>query len=255
MTLRCIPSEEADRLSHSGEIHVWSILAADWLPLLAIVGETLRPAERERAARFRFERDRRRFTLCRGLLRTLLGNYLSLEPRDVELRLGPQDKPELASPAIPRLEFNLSHSDEAALFAFAAGRRVGVDIERIRSRADVNGVAQEVFTPAEIEKLSDAPEQEKEDLFFTLWTQKEALIKAAGLGLYAPVREITVGEGLVPVGEDAGIGLIEEFGACWSLLSLGAPDRYKAALAVEGRLSRAALRVRPLQPPQSGYAH
>lgn len=249
MTLRCISSEETDRLTHPGEIHVWTVTVAGWLPFLATLGETLNRAERERAAGFRFERDRRRFTLCRGLLRTLLGNYLSIEPRDVEFRLGLHDKPELDSPATPRLEFNLSHSDEAALFAFAAGRRVGVDVERIRPQTDVNGLAQQVFTAAEIEKLSATPEREREELFFALWTQKESFIKAVGLGLFAPVREITVGEGLIPIGDDAGVGLIDGYDARWSLLSLPAQDGYKAALAVEGPLRHDRLRIRPLRPP------
>jgi 4'-phosphopantetheinyl transferase len=255
MTLHCIPAEEAARLSHSGEIHVWAVAVADWLPFLTTLGETLHALERERAARFRFERDRRRFTLCRGLLRTLLGDYLSLEASEIELQAGPHDKPELVSPAAPRLEFNLSHSDQAALFAFAAGRRVGVDVERIHSPMDVSGLAQQVFTAAEIEKLSATPEQGKGDLFFTVWTQKEAFIKAVGLGLSAPVREITVGEGLIPASDGSGIGLIHGYEARWSLLSLPAPDGYKAALAVEGPLSRDLLRVRPLLPPQSRHSH
>lgn len=250
MTLRCIPSEETDRLARSGEIHVWTVNIADWLPFLATLGATLHREERELAARLHFERDRRRFTLCRGLLRTLLGNYLSIEPLDIEFWLGPHDKPELASPVTPRVEFNLSHSGEAALFAFAVGRRVGVDVERIRPGTDVNGLAQQVFTPAEIEKLSSTPEREKEDLFFTLWTQKEAYIKAVGLGLSAPVREITVGQGLIPAGDDAGIGLIDGYDARWSLVSLPAQDGYKAALAVEGSLRHDCLRSRPLRPPR-----
>jgi 4'-phosphopantetheinyl transferase len=248
MALRCIAATETQGLLDAGEIHVWSIHIADWLPLLGILGEVLNQAERERAARFRFDRDLQRFTLCRGLLRTLLGDYLSLEPREIALQLGPKDKPELASTATPRLEFNLSHSDQAALFAFAAGRRVGVDVERVHSRTDVMGLGKQVFTDAEIERLSATPEQEKEDLFFTVWTQKEAFIKAVGLGLSAPLREITVGQGLVPAGDEDGIGLIHSYGADWSLLGLPAQGGYKAALAVEGRLSRGLLRVRPLLP-------
>jgi 4'-phosphopantetheinyl transferase len=251
MALRCIPADEVHRLFHAGEVHVWSIALADWLPFLQTLRESLDPTEHERAARFRFERDRRRFSLCRGLLRSLLGDYLSLEARGVEFQLGPQDKPELASAATPRLEFNVSHSGEAALFAFASGRRVGVDVERIRPRTDVNGLAQQVFTVSEIERLSATPERQKEDLFFMLWTQKEAFIKAVGLGLSAPVREITVGHGLIPAGDAQGVGMLEAYGARWSLTSLPAEDGYKAALAVEGRLGRDLLRVRPLLPPRS----
>jgi 4'-phosphopantetheinyl transferase len=251
MALRCISAQQVEGLLHAGEIHVWSVSVAEWLPYLGMLGEPLNHEEHERAARFRFERDWRRFILCRGLLRTLLGNYLSRQPGDIEFRFGEQEKPERAGDAGPRLEFNLSHSDQAALFAFAAGKRVGVDIERVRSGVDVHGIAQQVLTPAEIEKLSTATETQKEDLFYAMWTQKEAYIKAIGLGLSAPVRQITVGEGLLAAANDAGGWMIEGSGARWSLLRLDAPAGYKAALSVEGPISRDQLQLRPLAPPQA----
>jgi hypothetical protein len=68
------------------------------------------------------------------------------------------------------------------------------------------------------------------------------------LGLAAPVREITVGEGLIPRAEETGIGLVQGYGALWSVLKLPAPDGYQAALAVEGRISSDRLRVWPLLP-------
>jgi 4'-phosphopantetheinyl transferase len=249
MALTLIAANEVDSLLHTGEIHVWTVAVSDWLPHMAPLGATLNLAEREQAARFRFERDRRRFTLCRGLLRAQLANYLSLTPHGIEFHFGDQDKPELPPEVSPRVEFNLSHSDEAAYFAFAAGKRVGVDIEHMRPRTDVDGLGRQVFTPQECQKLSAAPEQEKQDVFFSMWTQKEAYIKAIGLGLSAPVREITVGEGLILRGEEAGIGLLQGYGAIWSVLKLPAPAGYKAALAVEGRISSDRLRVRPLLPP------
>lgn len=251
MALTCIADALIAPLLQAEEIHVWTVTVSDWVPHLAALSATLNAAERERAARFRFEKDRRRFSLCRGLLRSQLGSYLSVEPREIEFRFGAQDKPELAPSGLPRVEFNLSHSDEAAFFAFAAGQRLGVDIERIRPGADVHGLGSHVFTARELDKLSAVPEPEKLDLFFSLWTQKEAYIKAVGLGLVAPVRDITVGEGLIPKGDENGIGLIEGYGTHWSLLSLAAPEGYKAALAVEGHLRSDRLRVRPLL-PQSG---
>lgn len=248
MALTCIAPEQIDPLLEAGEIHVWMVTVSDWLPHLATLGEFLNATERERAARFRFERDRRRFSLCRGLLRVQLGNYLAVEPQDITFRFGAHDKPELASNGQPRIHFNLSHSDEAAFFAFATGRRLGIDIERMRPKTDVLGLGRQVFTPDEIDKLSSTSEQQQQDVFFAMWTQKEAYIKAVGLGLVAPVREITVADGLIPQGEEAGIGLVEGYGACWSLLSLPAPAGYKAALAAEGRIARDRIRVRPLRP-------
>jgi 4'-phosphopantetheinyl transferase len=251
MALTCIAASEVDSLLHAGEIHVWTVTVSDWLPHRAALGATLDLAEREKAARFRFEKDRRRFTLCRGLLRAQLGDYLSATPHGIEFHFGDQDKPALPPGVSSRIEFNLSHSDEAAYFAFAAGKRVGVDIEHMRPRTDVDGLGRQVFTPEERQKLSAAPEQEKQNVFFSMWTQKEAYIKAIGLGLAAPVREITVGEGLIPRGEETWIGLVQGYGAIWSVLKLPAPDGYKAALAVEGRISSDRLRVRPLLPPAS----
>lgn len=251
MALRCISGQQADRLLHAGEIHVWSVNVGSWLPYLETLSESLNHQEHARAARFRFERDWRRFILCRGLLRTLLAGYLSREPDAIEFRFGAHEKPELAGDALPRLEFNLSHSDQAALFAFAAGKRVGVDIERVRSGVDVNGLAQQVLTPAEIDKLSAAAEKEREDLFYAMWTQKEAYIKAIGLGLSAPLREITVDEGLPAAANDAAGWIIEGSGALWSILRLAAPAGYKAALSVEGRIRPDQLQLRALAPPQA----
>ena len=244
--LRRIPREETDRVRNGHEVHVWTVKVAEWLPALHDLANTLNLVERERAARFRFETDRSRFTLCRGLLRTLLGQYLEIDPNAVEFQYGSHDKPQLASSMPFALEFNLSHSDQAAIFAFAT-RRVGIDVERVRSQIDALGLAHQAFTPLEIEALSAAAEGQRESLFFTIWTRKEAYIKAVGLGLSAPVREMTVGPGPAPGEPDAGTHL-EGYGAHWSLLGLPSDEKYKAAIAIEGHLEPAGLQVRALRP-------
>jgi 4'-phosphopantetheinyl transferase len=177
-----------------------------------------------------------------------LGCYLASDARDVAFQLGPQEKPELAPLVAPRLEFNISHSGDAALFAFASARRVGVDIESIRSHSDLDGLARQVFSSAEIDKLSRSPEEQKEDFFFTVWAKKEAFIKALGLGFSAPLREITVADGLIAFDAKSGISFLDAYEACWSLVSLPVPAGYKAALAVEGVLTSDLLLLRPLQP-------
>lgn len=45
--------------------------------------QVLSTDELDRAVRFRFERDRRRFTAARLFLRTTLASYLHLSPREV----------------------------------------------------------------------------------------------------------------------------------------------------------------------------
>ncbi|MFD9941927.1 4'-phosphopantetheinyl transferase family protein [Nonomuraea sp. NPDC059023] len=86
------------------------------------------------------------------------------------------------------LDFNLSHSGEWALIAVAPeGRRVGVDVERISSDADILELAARMYQPEEVERVRAAGAPE----FFRLWTAKEAYIKATGVGL-AGLRDTRV---------------------------------------------------------------
>src|SRR5690242_6228197 len=105
------------------EVHIWlakltrfSGDVQQWSTLLSV-------DERERARCFSFERDRQRFIVARGLLRTLLGRYLGLEPGMLQFVSSPYGKPQLAFPSGNNpLRFNLSYSHEFALYALSWGR-------------------------------------------------------------------------------------------------------------------------------------
>ena len=115
--------------------------------------------ERDRAARLRFERDRRRFVVARARLRELLGRRLGMRPEAVAIVYGAQGKPALAR---GELRFNLAHSGELALYAFSRACEVGVDLEEIRALPEAR--------PG----------------FLRRWTRREALAKGLGSGLAAP---------------------------------------------------------------------
>ena len=85
--------------------------------------------------RFRFEKDRRRYLIGRGGLRTLLGRYLDLAPQDLRFETAAAGKPHLAS-GQGELQFNLAHSGEFVLIAIAESRKVGIDVEEIRDDFD-----------------------------------------------------------------------------------------------------------------------
>ena len=57
-----------------------------------------------------------------------------------------------------------------------------MDAEQRNTRRDLDGIAQTVFTPAEQAELAQARGERKIHLCFSLWTMKEALIKALGTG-------------------------------------------------------------------------
>lgn len=134
--------------------------------------------EEERAAKFRFVRDQQRYRVCRSALRVLLGKALGLAPNALSFTYGPQGKPALAD-----FPFSVSHSGNLALIALGAD---GVDLEQKRTDFDPHELGQHVFTESELAALSS------HDDFFTIWTRKEALIKAEGGGFSSPLLTRTV---------------------------------------------------------------
>ncbi len=153
------------------ELHAWSarLDSAGWPD----VGG-LPVAERDRAVKLLSDKVRRRWVASRWALREVLARYTGQEPAEIELRCGGRGKPMLADPDAP-LRFNLSHSGELALIAVAGGREVGVDVQAIGDK------------PAE---------------FYAEWTQREAVAKCHGTGLWAPLPDAPVA--VAPL--DAGAG-------------------------------------------------
>jgi 4'-phosphopantetheinyl transferase len=154
--------------------------------------------ERARAARFVFERDRRRFVAAHAWVRITLAGYLDLDPASLRLATGPHGKPHLVGAPID-LRHNLSHAGDRALLAVALGHEVGVDIECERA-IDVPGLSQRFFAPSEAEAIRALPGAEQLQGFLRCWTRKEAFIKARGDGLSFPLRgfEVSLAEAVSP---------------------------------------------------------
>jgi 4'-phosphopantetheinyl transferase len=147
--------------------------------------------EQLRAERYRFERDRRRFTVARGILRTLLGAHLELPPAAITFGYSENGKPFIADRASP-IHFNASHSRERALYGIAKTCVLGVDIEYTNRDIDYNGLARRFFAPRECADLQRIPVAGRKRAFFACWTRKEAVIKATGDGLALPLDQFEV---------------------------------------------------------------
>lgn len=145
------------------------------------------PDEDERARRFYFERDRRRFVVGRGILRTLLGAYLGRAPRELEFRYGANGKPALANRGMDApLFFNVSHSEGLAAYAVTQTGEVGIDVERVREIPEWEQIASTYFLPRELARLAACPAAERSREFFRAWARQEARLKAQGVGLGGP---------------------------------------------------------------------
>jgi 4'-phosphopantetheinyl transferase len=216
------------------EIHVWRAsldLPASGLAKLRLI---LSPDERKRAGRFHFEADRRRSVIGRGYLRLLLGEILDSPADKLQFEYGEFGKPRLKPVHGLPLQFNLSHSGELILIAVAKGRAVGIDVERIRTGLDFEGVAARFFSANECKILDSLAGPERDDAFFTCWTRKEAYLKARGNGLSIPLDQFDVS--FLP---DEEARLLEtrhdpDEAGRWRLLPVSVSTGYVAALAAQG---------------------
>ena len=187
--------------------------------------------EKSRAARFRFARDRNHFIAARGILRELLGGYLHRSPAELEFDYGPSGKPALRTegPSSP-VRFNLSHSHGLAVYAFALGREVGIDLEPIRPDFAADDIAGRYFSTRELNELRALPPELRPEGFFLCWTRKEAYVKARGEGLQIPLDSFSVS--LTP-GEPEVLESADS--SRWSLRSFEPAPRYVAAVVGEGQ--------------------
>jgi 4'-phosphopantetheinyl transferase len=178
---------------------------------LAEAARRLGADERTRAEGFRFDDDRARFVLARSFLREVLGRHLGVAPEAVRLREASGRKPALDGPdAAAGLDFSLSRSGGIVLCGVVARGRIGVDVERVRSLPDLADVAATAMSAAELASWSAEPARHRERRFFEIWTRKEALGKATGLGISRGPRGLAVpldvpaGRAVTVAGDDPG---------------------------------------------------
>ena len=229
-------SEPPESLSlATGDVHVWRVELNQPEPLLEKFRETLEEQELDRASRFHFEKHRRHFTAGRGVLRQLLSQYLGTKPEQLRLSYGAYGKPALnGEHKDSRLRFNMSHSHEVALFAFAEDRELGVDVEHIRTDFASEEVARRFFSRREVETFNALPRHDQVAAFFKCWTRKEAFIKVIGKGLSQPLDKFDV----TLVHPAALLWVSGDDASRWSLYDLEVGGDYAGALAVEGQVSR-----------------
>jgi 4'-phosphopantetheinyl transferase len=219
------------------DVHLWCValdVVPDLGPDLGELEARLSGDERDRAARFVFARDRRRFVVARTALRSILAGWVGIAPDDLELEYPPSRKPALARWCRPAdLRFNLSHCQDLALVALTCGHEIGVDVEQIRHFEEAGALVTGEFSAGERAVFETLPEASRSEAFLRAWVRKEAFLKATGEGLYRSLADVEVtfapGEGarLLAVGGDA---LAAQR---WSITSVVPCAGFTAAVVVE----------------------
>lgn len=189
--------------------------------------------EQERWQRFRHEADRQRFLLARALTRSVLANCLQQKPESLQFIRNSHGKPELVqSAATPeqRLKFNVSHTQGMVVLAVTMADEVGVDVEAVTRDAEMLALAERFFAESETALLRAAVPSQMRDLFFRLWTLKEAYVKARGLGLQLGLDSFAFGmdAALTPSLLRAEVDDVTR----WSCFSLTYAESFRIAVAV-----------------------
>lgn len=211
----------------AGVVDVWRVGLEQAPETIEILKTLLADDELAKAARYHFPTHRRRSTVRRAALRTILAGYLDAGAAELRFVYGRQGKPALAE-TTAAVHFNVSHSGELALIAVSQ-QPLGVDLEQWRAVADADLVARRFFTPQEVAAQRAAPDGNQ--LFLRHWTRKEAVIKAVGRGLSMPLNTFDISA--IDTGQ---IVRIDEPGGeqRWHVQDLNPAEGYLAALASAG---------------------
>ncbi len=152
--------------------------------VIAYLASTLSLKEKKKAVRFRRELDRQAYVAGRGMLRVLIGECLNLFPGEIELTDERFGKPYLKGYR-DTFQFNLSNSGPYIAIAVHPGeQQIGIDLEAINEKFEYWEVASHYFTSSECDRVFS-----HED-FYKIWTKKEALLKATGVGLVEGLNQL-----------------------------------------------------------------
>lgn len=186
----------------ASEVHVWHAIldqAADRSsgPLAADMAN-LTGAERARCLKLSRPADQRRFAAVHAGVRQVLAAYLDTAAPLIRLGRVPCCRCGDTGHGPPRIDwprtditFSLSHAGSHWLLAVARGRRVGADIEVTKGTA-ITGLARDCLSPAELVYLKSQRRGRRDDVVYTCWTRKEAVLKACGIGLAVPPGSVEV---------------------------------------------------------------
>jgi len=204
-----------------------------WCPLRATPAEVcswsavLSPAEQTRAARFGTPLLRTRYVIGRTAMRSVLANLLGMQPAQVPITRGVRGRPRLEGN--DRIDFNVSHTGDAALLGVTDYGRIGVDVERAGRTINADGISRKFLTDNERALLAKMDADAARRMVLTLWTCKEAMSKATGDALSAPFAHIDVE---LRAGRLLRDGPDPYAPHDWSLHAAQVPDGYIATVAL-----------------------
>ena len=222
-------TENIITFDNNAVVHLWIAKLSQWKANWNEMASLLDPIEWKRAERLVIPERRKDFILQRGLLRLILSKYLPQNPEQIKISTNEEGKPFLPG---EEFHFNLSHSNDLMICGITAGARIGVDIQHIYPIENIERVIKKILSPSEIKIMEHTPQNERIELFFTIWTAKEAFLKALGAGFQTPVTEIDI------CSQENGTLILQaedpSYEVNWSIREVDIESGYKSVLTREG---------------------
>lgn len=216
----------------SSKIHIWSAHLDQPEYISQKYFSVLSLRERDQAEKYKIKELRDRYILSKGILRQLLADYLTCETQEIKFEFNDYGKPDVAvSSTVADIRFNLSHSNNLAVFAFVKNRRIGIDVEQVQEIPDMEGVVNLCFSEFEKEWFYKISPAERKNIFYKIWTTKEAYMKAIGKGFsFSPVK---INLELNSKNETIFKEIIEDHLKRWKLFSFRPKPDFISSIVVE----------------------
>lgn len=204
--------------------------SSHWAGFRSEASRVLPSQERERSLRFRHAQHRDAYVMAHAVWRLVLGEVLGVAPGEVALTSTGHGQPRLPGTGYAT---SLSHSGSHVAITVARAACIGIDVEQAPPRNGMRDLLGVVCTPEEANGISTLPPPMRDAALLALWTRKEALLKAFGVGLLATPSTIRADAG-VPVSPPA---LATGMPAC-VVHSLPLPKGWVGALAAPVHITR-----------------
>ena len=194
ITVSCQKTNDQLIRNANADIDIYYGIADDFVSNVPVYYNYLSDYEKKRANNFKFETDRNCYISLHALLRVELSGILKTTPASLVI-----EKTEAGKSFVPGLKMPISISRSRNLFAFVIGRGrqiIGIDIEKMKFEADFPGIVKNYFSVKEqqlIFSTDDTDDQIRN--FLEIWTRKEALLKAIGIGLSVSLDKIQLIDG------------------------------------------------------------
>jgi 4'-phosphopantetheinyl transferase len=166
------------------EVQIWRSWPQPQAYITKLFKDTLTDSEKARADLYCCEKDHDNFVICRALVKLVISRHVKTSPSDIRIQIGPKGKPYVQLPGCQAPFFNVSHTTGMCLIGLSTACPIGVDVELVRDSFRLD-VAKSCLSSDEFEALTKMPYSKQLETFFTLWTRKEASVKATGEGLRA----------------------------------------------------------------------